>query len=1485
MKVRLPLSLLFACAASTVAAVSAPVATSISSALIVDPTKPTAVFDDKLLSKQWQWYLNKDGVNIVPVWQEGITGSGVVIGIIDTWVEPNHEDLNVAPYNPTDDAFGGKGLSKDFVGTEFVPVDNPNTEEDESLTQIYTEENHGQFVAGMAAAVGGNDVGVVGAAPGATIAGLHVDLTMGTILSAAYWASGVSVDTTSGTMSYTNEAAIQVKNCSFGSVFGQKGDADFWKAISATSANNVIYVFAAGNSRGDDSDSWPGTTGWDSTGSCPDVINVAATNDDGRYAEFSCFGSNIFVTAPGEQVVSTDRTGELGYNVGGLASSSGSDNESTPPEENKTSISNANYAASDGTSFSAPLVSGVIALGKQICAPMDVRWAKHAIAYSSGGGKSPNIDTVWDSTLGTYVQASGYSETTTGTDGEKTTTTKIKTGNWAYNSASGLWFNNNYGFGMINPEGFVDRVREIAYTTVETNYTATSTSITNTAVAETSGVWGSDFAVSVSGLGEDGQRQSMLNQSVETVSVTVNFSEDAVNSENFDLSSLKVVLTDPNGYESVLVQSSTGDAEISAKDVGINNYTFLTNAFWGGAYTGTKDWTVRIEYDGLVSGGTAVDMSDWVTVGSVNFTMGNVALEGAISIYSEVNAHALVLDGKSFAVAAGGKFFVEDAIYINGGNFAVADGGTVGAYADAELKKGAIFVQNGGTATITGDVNFERGLYVNGGTFNLYSTVSVGAGTFVNGGTFTVKSNVDGSAVVAGAVTVNGGTLVLENNANFGSAVTVNNGALVAGASSRGTNVVLLGGSASFADKSAFSGISAGRNEVTKQEENENGELVTSVVSEVRGGQLVFSGRKVTATGVSLSGLATGVVGSGCELDAPNVSVAGDSVLSLVEKTAVNGEISVAERGTLVWTGSTQAKGIAVSTGTLIANGETSVSAANGITVGAGGIFKVGKTTLDGTLSVNAGATLEFASRSRTDSDVLMVKDGASLVIAEPTEETPVSTLKYQFGNAIPYEAEVVRITTADETFTAEALAAAKLVNIKLGEGTPQILTPTADGGFRLDNLTFSLKEVVTDRKASLVLSTDQAFDNLHLYYAAQTKLQSAVQTSLLRNLTLADKFLREFNRLENVSDLLTTYEKLGVPSNVVAIDELHDKQANAITGAVSRRSRELRSGFIHYDMWSNPLLGHSGFSFSARPNLVAAKGFVPYALEEADYPLMVWANGGYSFSAADDGAMSVSSTKSNMLNFALGTDYSINENLAAGIFIGYTSGRTKFDDGGRTEIQSRNIGVYLTGSKTDDLGSYYGTALASFGFEEYDFSRKFAMSGLSSSATSSPEGWQGILFLEGGYEWKMEKFSMGPSLSVRYVSNNIDGYTEMTSDAWMAQDVDEVKYDSLQTSLAWRVAYRADFETVSILPEVRVSWNHEFLGTDEDFDAKLALPNADTYTCSIASTGDDYMSVGAGLTMMLGEVSTISLDYDMQFMRDDADPVHSVNAMFRTRF
>lgn len=1535
MKIRLPLSLLLACACAPAVSYAAAVVPS------ATPT-PTTVFDDKLVGKQWQWFPAKNGVEIAPLWAKGITGSGVVIGIIDSWVEPNHEDLNVSPYNPGDDPYDGRGLSKDFVGTEAIPEDG---------SQIYTTENHGMFVAGMAGAIGGNGTGVVGAAPGATIAGLHSDLSTASTMAAAYWASGVSADG-----NWTGEALISVKNCSFGSGFGANsvGAQNFLKSVEQTSKNNVIYVFAAGNSRAGATDGsfMPSSTGWSTYGNSTSIINVAATKTDGTYADFSCYGSNIFISAPGQDVVSTDRTGTLGYNDVTSLSSSSSDSESGTT----SSIRNNNYAESDGTSFASPLVAGVVALGKQVCSVMDVRWAKHALAYSSGYGEAPNIDCVKND-AGEWVQKSNTtSATTTDPDtGETTTGTRVPTGDWQRNNG-GYWFNNNYGFGMVNPVGFVDVVRDIAYTTVETTATIESSkvSLTTSTVSDLTGARSAvySFSTMTESSDPDASPVQSLSQRVETVSVTIDLStEIGAADANADFTdTLKITLVAPDGKESVLVEpGQQPDGNMAQSGIG-DSWTFETNAFWGSDYSSSSgNWQVKIEYTGTTGN------TDLLSVSSVDFTMGAFVTESGIGgVSSEVNAHALALDNSDsvFTIFGGGKFLVEDAVLINDGTFMVASGGEVGFYADSALsgKTGAVFIQNGGTSLIEGTAEFLRGFYINAGESKIVGgEVSAGAsGVVVNGGSLSVAPGSGLSTSVSFDVSLNGGSLELQNGVSFEGGVTQKGGSFTATAGTSGNTLTMTGGTATFENEVTFSGaVKVGAKEETTDAE-------TGEVTDTRlyGGVLNVAGRKVSAmSGVSVAGAGAVFVSAGSTLDTRREGSVPESVDSSGVKVADSGYFEMGASSVLLGDlnlsgGNASLKGENRIYGASVTGGSLSAAGtlySGGIGIGSTGTFRaVGRTTFkanvsaptsmmtadpgnpsvsdDGVahagtggssyfysdLTLSDGAVLVLGARSRADRDVLVIggespASGTGAVTERYTSrlvfgEDADVTIRYSFGDLLPFETSVIEVEKEykkDQNGDYELDGEGNRIEIQkvLGWNDAVVNVPAIEGvqvyddDLRLTALALSAVYDEANGVISLKSGLGEEMRVAHLHYAYQTPLQNAVQLALLRNAASSESFLETLDGMSYASELLAAYDELGTPTNLVAIDELHDKQAAAVTGALSRRSRELRSGFIHSDTWSNPLFGSSGFSFSARPNLVAAKGFVPYMIPEDDYPLMLWMNGAYSFSEADDAGTTLTSTKSNMLSLFMGVDYAVSREFAVGLFAGYTGGRTKFEDGGRTEIQSRNVGVYLTGAKTSSFGSLYYTALAAFGFEEYDFSRKISVGALSSTAKASPDGWQGIVSLEGGYEWKLDKFSMGPNLSLRYVSNNVDGYTESSSDAWARQETDDVSYDSLQSSIGWRIAYRADFETVSLLPEVRVSWNHEFIGTDESFDARLAMAGADFYSCEINSTGDDFATVGAGLTVMLGEVTTVSFDYDVQFLRDDADPVHTIGAMLRTRF
>ncbi|MDR2845220.1 MAG: S8 family serine peptidase, partial [Puniceicoccales bacterium] len=380
-------------------------------------------------------------VNIKGAWAMGVTGRGVVIGIIDDGVEGDHEDL--APNYRAD-------LSKIFS-------QNPTLAESVQRP-VQPSNNHGVAAAGVAAARGGNGIGVTGAAPFAGIAGQRVNLildgttddpgaTVQDVADAFLWKSGVAVDATTGHILYGGEAEIHVKNNSWvvprpfdafdGTHIFDKESASL-KALSLASANNVIFVFSAGNERGGLREQ----SQTDTHNSSEPAIDVAALGSDGLFSAYSCFGPNIFVTAPSNSktttfgITTTDRSGsDFGYNTYVAPEPS-----ATPTVSVLTDLPNANYTSIfSGTSSAAPLVSGIIALGKQVAPAMDVRLAKHVLVKSSH-----------------VVDAEENSLSSGGRGWQK--------------NAAGNWFNPNYGFGLIDATAFVNKVIESAYVTDRTAY-------------------------------------------------------------------------------------------------------------------------------------------------------------------------------------------------------------------------------------------------------------------------------------------------------------------------------------------------------------------------------------------------------------------------------------------------------------------------------------------------------------------------------------------------------------------------------------------------------------------------------------------------------------------------------------------------------------------------------------------------------------------------------------------------------------------------------------------------------------------------------------------------------------------------------------------------------------------------------------------------------------------------------------------------------
>ena len=222
-----------------------------------------------------EWHLAK--INAGAAW-DLTQGSGMTIGICDTGVLPTHPDLKQVP------------------GWNFV-TNTSNT------ADVY---GHGTAVAGAAAAMANNGVGVAGVAGAAQIMPFVVSDATGF----AYFSTVASCVT------YAADKGLRVVNASFASLYSS---ASVQSAGQYLKSKNGLLVVGAGNSG--TNDGAPATTA---------MVTVSGTDSNDAMASWSSFGAYVNVAAPGVGIWTTSADGT--------------------------------YRSASGTSFSAPITAGVIAL-------------------------------------------------------------------------------------------------------------------------------------------------------------------------------------------------------------------------------------------------------------------------------------------------------------------------------------------------------------------------------------------------------------------------------------------------------------------------------------------------------------------------------------------------------------------------------------------------------------------------------------------------------------------------------------------------------------------------------------------------------------------------------------------------------------------------------------------------------------------------------------------------------------------------------------------------------------------------------------------------------------------------------------------------------------------------------------------------------------------------------------------------------------------
>lgn len=227
-----------------------------------------------------QWHLPK--ISAPYGWDITTGSSAVPIAILDTGVDATHPDLS----------------SKLLAGYNFA-YNNTDTND---------MGGHGTSVAGLAAAVTNNAIGVAGVAWGNPIMPLVIADSNG-------W---IPYSNMANAITYATDHGIKIINMSCG---GASQSTTLQNAVNYAWNKGCVIVAAAGN----DATSSPNYPA-----ACSNVIAVSATTGDDTIAIYSSYGSWIDVAAPGSSLTTTLKGG--------------------------------GYGGATGTSYAAPIVSGLAAL-------------------------------------------------------------------------------------------------------------------------------------------------------------------------------------------------------------------------------------------------------------------------------------------------------------------------------------------------------------------------------------------------------------------------------------------------------------------------------------------------------------------------------------------------------------------------------------------------------------------------------------------------------------------------------------------------------------------------------------------------------------------------------------------------------------------------------------------------------------------------------------------------------------------------------------------------------------------------------------------------------------------------------------------------------------------------------------------------------------------------------------------------------------------
>jgi outer membrane autotransporter protein len=226
-----------------------------------------------------------------------------------------------------------------------------------------------------------------------------------------------------------------------------------------------------------------------------------------------------------------------------------------------------------------------------------------------------------------------------------------------------------------------------------------------------------------------------------------------------------------------------------------------------------------------------------------------------------------------------------------------------------------------------------------------------------------------------------------------------------------------------------------------------------------------------------------------------------------------------------------------------------------------------------------------------------------------------------------------------------------------------------------------------------------------------------------------------------------------------------------------------------------------------------------------------------------------------------LGADYRLNQHWTVGALLGYSHTDADLDNAGSTAtVDTYSPGIYA--AYTDH--GWYASGLFNYGYNSYTENRTINFPGISRTAVGAPQGNQYSSDLDGGYEFHLGNWTVGPSAGLDYVHLDINSFSEGNAGS-AGLNVQEQNADSLRSLLGFDTRWHAKYMKTDFTYHLSAHWQHEFMANSVGITSSLETPGISPFTVQSPGVDRDSALLDTGLDVQVANSADVFIDYQAE--------------------